>query len=180
MEVSSAVGLPSPALMDGPAAKSVTKSSKKRPGALSSPEARSKRQGRKVAKTHPSYSQMIKEAITALKDRKGSSRAAILKYISRHYQLGDNGKRVHSQLRLAIKKGIATGKLTSAKGAGMNGSFRLGTRVEKKGAKKRSSHKQKKTSRQRKKTKVVSPKKPRMKKASTKKVRQGGNKGKKA
>ncbi|VDM99637.1 unnamed protein product [Onchocerca ochengi] len=102
-----------------------TKSSKKQSGTPGTPKARSKKQGKKIAKTHPSYSQMIKEAISALKDRKGSSRVAILKYISTRYQLGDNGKRVHSQLRLAIKKGIASGKFTLAKGAGVNGSFRL-------------------------------------------------------
>ncbi|EJW84399.1 linker histone H1 and H5 family protein, partial [Wuchereria bancrofti] len=130
--------------------------------------ARSKRQGAKVTKNHPTYSQMIKEAIVALKDRKGSSRLAILKYISGHYQLGDNGKRVHSQLRLAIKKGIASGKLTLAKGAGVNGSFRLGSAIETKA--KRGPHKQKKiTSKQEEKSKVTSPvpKKPRVKKVTT-------------
>ncbi|MCP9263539.1 Linker histone H1 and H5 family protein [Dirofilaria immitis] len=113
-----------------------------------SPEVRSKRPGAKTMKTHPSYSQMIKEAITALKDRKGSSRVAILKYISSRYQLGDNGKRIHSQLRLAIKKGIASGKFTLAKGAGVNGSFRLGANKSGKAA-------------------SDSPKKPRMKKTTT-------------
>uniref|UniRef100_A0A8R1TZV7 H15 domain-containing protein n=1 Tax=Onchocerca volvulus TaxID=6282 RepID=A0A8R1TZV7_ONCVO len=161
MEVS-AVELPSPARMGG----LTTKSSKKQSGTPGTPKARSKKQGKKIAKTHPSYSQMIKEAISALKDRKGSSRVAILKYISTRYQLGDNGKRVHSQLRLAIKKGIASGKFTLAKGAGVNGSFRLGTKVETK----KNSHKPKKTSKESKKSSKVassSPKKPRMKKTST-------------
>ncbi|EJW72037.1 linker histone H1 and H5 family protein, partial [Wuchereria bancrofti] len=106
-----AIELPSPPRISDP----IGKSSKKQSGVQGTSKARSKRQGAKVTKNHPTYSQMIKEAIVALKDRKGSSRLAILKYISGHYQLGDNGKRVHSQLRLAIKKGIASGKLTLAK-----------------------------------------------------------------
>ncbi|VDO79158.1 unnamed protein product [Onchocerca flexuosa] len=160
-----AVELPSPARMGG----STAKSSKKLSGTPGTPKARPKKLGTKAVKTHPSYSQMIKEAITALKDRKGSSRVAILKYISTRYQLGDNGKRVHSQLRLAIKKGIASGNFALAKGAGVNGSFRLGTKVEAK--KKDKSHvRKKKASKQSKKSSKVassSPKKPRMKKTTT-------------
>ncbi|VDN93222.1 unnamed protein product [Brugia pahangi] len=159
-----AIELPSPPRISGPTGKSP----KKRSAVQGTSKARSKRQGAKVMKNHPSYSQMIKEAIVALKDRKGSSRVAILKYISGHYQLGDNGKRVHSQLRLAIKKGIASGKLTLAKGAGVNGSFRLGTATDTKT--KRGPHKQKEiTSKKEKKSKVTSaaPKKPRVKKVAT-------------
>uniref|UniRef100_A0A0R3S221 H15 domain-containing protein n=1 Tax=Elaeophora elaphi TaxID=1147741 RepID=A0A0R3S221_9BILA len=166
MEASSTVELSSPARMGVSSAKHP----KKQSGVSDSPKARSKRQGTKAAKTHPTYSQMVKEAITALKDRKGSSRVAILKYISNHYQLGDNGKRVLSQLRLAIKRGIATGKLTVAKGAGVNGSFRLGAKVETKAKKRtKSSSKHKATSKGSKKSKAVSasPKKPQMKKAKT-------------
>lgn len=161
MEVSPAVELPSPPRVSG----STVKLQKKHSGDDVSPKARSKRQGIKSTKNHhPSYSQMINEAIAALKDRKGSSRVAILKYISHRYQLSDNGKRVHSQLRLAIKRGIASGKLMLAKGAGVNGSFRLGNNVG--NNVKKGKHK---TSKQGKKTKATSasPKKPRMKKTKT-------------
>ncbi|KAL4003436.1 linker histone H1 and H5 family protein [Acanthocheilonema viteae] len=158
MELSTAVELPSPPRMGVSTPKPLKKQS---------PKARPKQHGTKAAKTHPSYSQMVKEAITALKDRKGSSRVAILKYISGRYQLGNNGKRVHSQLRLAIKRGIASGKFTLAKGAGVNGSFRLGAKGGSKTKEK--SRKQKKTLRKEKKAKVgsASPKKPQMKKART-------------
>ncbi|KAM3722712.1 Histone H1.4 [Dirofilaria immitis] len=161
-----AVESPSPGRVGGGL---VAKLSKKQSGGPGSPEVRSKRPGAKTMKTHPSYSQMIKEAITALKDRKGSSRVAILKYISSRYQLGDNGKRIHSQLRLAIKKGIASGKFTLAKGAGVNGSFRLGANVSTKTNEK--SHERKKTTSKKikKSGKAASdsPKKPRMKKTTT-------------
>uniref|UniRef100_A0A914Q0X6 Chromo domain-containing protein n=1 Tax=Panagrolaimus davidi TaxID=227884 RepID=A0A914Q0X6_9BILA len=39
------------------------------------------------ASLHPPYAEMIKEAITELKNRKGSSRFAILKYIKEHYNI---------------------------------------------------------------------------------------------
>lgn len=155
--------LPSPPRMGGTTGKPLKKH---QPGIPGTPKVRSKRPGTKVAKNHPSYSQMIKEAITALKDRKGSSRVAILKYISGRYQLGNNGKRVHSQLRLAIKKGIASGKFTLAKGAGVNGSFRLGAKVGAKTKERSRKSKKKIPSKQERKSKIpsTSPKKPKMKK----------------
>uniref|UniRef100_A0A915PSR3 H15 domain-containing protein n=1 Tax=Setaria digitata TaxID=48799 RepID=A0A915PSR3_9BILA len=147
------------------AGSSTVRSPKKQLGVSGTPKARSRRQGAKVAKAHPSYSQMIKEAIVALKDRKGSSRVAILKYISGRYQLGSNGKRVHSQLRLAIKRGIASGKLTIAKGGGANGSFRLSSKVEPKEPK-RLHERTKKVTEKKATDKSATVKKPRKKKAT--------------
>uniref|UniRef100_A0A914CY04 H15 domain-containing protein n=1 Tax=Acrobeloides nanus TaxID=290746 RepID=A0A914CY04_9BILA len=46
----------------------------------------------KSAANHPPYAEMIKKAIADLKERKGSSKAAILKYLLTHYQVGDNLK----------------------------------------------------------------------------------------
>lgn len=43
-----------------------------------------------VPRNHPVYNDMIKKAITELKEKKGSSRAAILKYIVTHYKVGEN------------------------------------------------------------------------------------------
>lgn len=48
----------------------------------------------KAAASHPTYQAMIKAAITHLKETKGSSRAAILKYILQNYKVGDNVKLV--------------------------------------------------------------------------------------
>lgn len=39
---------------------------------------------------HPSYGDMVKAALVALKEKKGSSRAAILKYILQNYKVGEN------------------------------------------------------------------------------------------
>ncbi len=48
---------------------------------------------KKVA-SHPTYSSMIKSAISSLKEKGGSSKAAILKYILSNYKVGDNLKSV--------------------------------------------------------------------------------------
>ena len=52
---------------------------------------------------HPKYAAMINAAVAALKERGGSSRQAILKYIIANYKVGDKlpltllrkGKRIH-------------------------------------------------------------------------------------
>ncbi len=40
--------------------------------------------------THPKYSEMIGAAVAELKERGGSSRQAILKYVLANYKVGDN------------------------------------------------------------------------------------------
>ena len=48
---------------------------------------------------HPPYIEMIKAAIVALKERNGSSRQAIEKYIKANYKVGEVGP----HLKLALK-----------------------------------------------------------------------------
>lgn len=43
----------------------------------------------KAPPAHPPFAQMITEAITALKERNGSSRQAIKKYISKNYKVNE-------------------------------------------------------------------------------------------
>lgn len=71
---------------------------------------------------HPKYIEMIVAAVGALKERKGSSRQAILKYIQANYKVTD-GANVH--VKLALKRGVASGALVQAKGTGASGSFKL-------------------------------------------------------
>merc|ERR1711942_627482 len=79
----------------------------------------------KEAATHPSYNAMIKEAIAALKEKGGSSRQAILKYIIKTHKIkADNVS--GAQLKLALKRGVASGDLKQSKGTGASGSFKLG------------------------------------------------------
>jgi len=84
---------------------------------------------KKAVSDHPKYSQMIKEALTALKDRGGSSRLAILKYIMKHYRLGNDEKVVNTHLKLALKAGIKNHTLKQSKGTGAAGSFRIGEKT---------------------------------------------------
>ncbi|ROT62051.1 putative histone H1.0-A-like [Penaeus vannamei] len=72
----------------------------------------------------PKYSQMVAAAIRALKERTGSSRQAILKYVVGVYGIEDE-KRAGVQVRLALKKGVAGGSLVQVKGTGASGSFKL-------------------------------------------------------
>merc|ERR1711997_511002 len=77
---------------------------------------------------HPKCSVMIAAAITALKDRKGSSLAAIKKYIGANYKV--DLVKLGPHLKLAVKKGIEKKTLVQVKGKGAAGSFKLG-KVEK-------------------------------------------------
>ncbi|NWV64523.1 H5 protein, partial [Malurus elegans] len=71
---------------------------------------------------HPAYSDMITAAIRADKTRGGSSRQSIQKYVKSHYKVGPNAD---VQIRLAIRRLLATGVLKQTKGVGASGSFRL-------------------------------------------------------
>lgn len=44
----------------------------------------------KATSSHPAYGDMIRKAITTLNDKKGSSKAAILKYLMSNYKLGES------------------------------------------------------------------------------------------
>merc|ERR1711994_476138 len=102
----------------------------------------------KVAPAHPKYSVMIAAAITALKDRTGSSRQAILKYICANYKV--DAAKAGQHLRMALKAGIKKGTLKMAKESGKGaGCFKL-VKVEK----------------PKKAKKAVKPKKPAVKKAA--------------
>ena len=74
--------------------------------------------------THPTYSAMITAAVKDLKERGGSSRQAILKYILAKYTVGDE-KKAASRLKIALVKGVASGSLKQVKGTGASGSFKI-------------------------------------------------------
>merc|ERR1739848_191092 len=65
---------------------------------------------------HPPFAAMIAAAVAALKERGGSSRQAILKYIVANYKV--DAAKAGGQLRLAIRRGLAKGTLAKAKAAG--------------------------------------------------------------
>ena len=106
---------------------------------------------------HPPYSEMIKAAIVALKERNGSSRQAIEKYIKANYKIGEVGP----HLKMALKRGVAGGKLLHTKGVGASGSFKVPKEEKKeKKLKKKPAAKPKKP--------AAKPKKPAAKKAAKK------------
>jgi hypothetical protein len=50
----------------------------------------------KKPSAHPKYSEMVGKAISALKERGGSSRQAILKYIMANFNVGKDAKSVNA------------------------------------------------------------------------------------
>jgi histone H1/5 len=80
----------------------------------------------KVAAAHPPFGTMIAAAIKALKERNGSSRQAILKYIVANYKVGDAAKaQLHTTRalrKLSADKKLVAGGAAGKKGAG---SFKL-------------------------------------------------------
>lgn len=80
-----------------------------------------------TAADHPKYSEMIKQALMALKERGGSSRQAVLKYIMANFKVGRDEASVNSHLKMALKAGVKNSTLKQSKGTGATGSFRLGT-----------------------------------------------------
>merc|ERR1739848_555486 len=75
---------------------------------------------------HPPYANMIVAAIKALKDKKGSSRQAILKYIVANNKVADADKAA-VRVKLALRKLVAAKKVVPAAAAGKKGagSFKL-------------------------------------------------------
>ena len=87
-----------------------------------SPKKAKKVAAKKVPAAHPKYSEMIAAAIGALKERSGSSRQAILKYVQTNYKVSDGAS---THVKLALKRGVVGGALKQVKGAGASGSFKL-------------------------------------------------------
>ena len=76
----------------------------------------------KPVPAHPKYSQMISDALVALKERNGSSRQKIAKYIQANYSVGEG---FESHLKLALRRGVSSGLFVHTKGVGAAGSFKL-------------------------------------------------------
>ena len=118
----------------------------------------------KSSASHPKYSVMIESAVKALKEKKGCSRQAILKYLTANYSL--EPKKAGVQVRLALKRAVAGGSLKMARESGKGaGCYKLNSQPEKKKQKTKSVTKPKKET----KTKPVTKKQPEPKKALVKK-----------
>merc|ERR1712046_514285 len=130
----------------------------------------------KAPAAHPKYSVMTAAAITALKDRTGSSRQAILKYICANYKV--DAAKAAVQVRIALKRGVAKGALKMARASGKGaGSYKV-VKVEKpkKVAKKPAAKKPKKAAKKPAAKKAA--KKPAAKKAAKKPAKKAAPKKK--
>ena len=116
----------------------------------------------KAPATHPKYSEMVDKALSEIKERGGSSRQAILKYIMANFKVNDDDKKVNTHLKLALRAGVKNGSLVQPKGSGASGSFKLNVEAKKKVEKK---PKEKAATPK----KATTPKKPAAKKKATEK-----------
>lgn len=72
---------------------------------------------------HAPVAEMVNNAITNLKEKKGSSLAAIKKYVAANNKVDMD--RITPFIRRYLKKAVADGKLVQTKGTGASGSFKL-------------------------------------------------------
>jgi histone H1/5 len=93
---------------------------------VATPKKKTTTKVKKPAADHPKYIEMVSAAIAALKERGGSSRQAILKYIMTTYNVGADAKKVNARVKVALRAGVTSAALKQAKGTGASGSFRLG------------------------------------------------------
>lgn len=115
---------------------------------------------------HPKYSDMIKQAISSLKERGGSSRQAILKYIMKNFNVGKDERTVNSHLKMALRAGVKNNSLNQKKGTGASGSFQLSAK-DKVAKKKPAAKKVKKAKSPKKAAKPKKPATAKPKKAAT-------------
>ena len=80
----------------------------------------------KAPAAHPKYSEMVCTAVNALKERGGSSRQAILKYIVKNFNVSKDEKSVNVHLKMALRAGVKNNSLKQSKGTGASGSFKVG------------------------------------------------------
>lgn len=88
-----------------------------------SPKKTKKTAAKRAPADHPKYMDMVVEAIATLKERKGSSRQAIVKYIEANFNVPK--EKCNTHIKMALRRGVENGKLKQTKGVGAAGSFRV-------------------------------------------------------
>ena len=68
-----------------------------------------------AGESHPPYLEMIVAAVESLKEHNGSSRQAILQYITSTYELAVDSKMAKLKLKEALRRGVKTGILKKTK-----------------------------------------------------------------
>ncbi|XP_034047592.1 histone H1-like [Thalassophryne amazonica] len=138
---------------EAPAAAALAKALKKKPA--------------KAKKVGPSVSDLIVQTVTASKERKGVSLAALKNALAAG---GYDVKKNNAHVKVAVKSLVSKGKLVQTKGSGASGSFKLGIDTKSKPAAKKSAPKAKKAA-VKKPKKVAATKRPPASKKSPKKVK---------
>jgi len=120
------------------------------------------------AAEHASYQDMIKDAITTLKDRQGSSRMALKKYVKANNKNLPDDKMFDSLFNRALKAGVGKGVFEQPKGP--SGGTKLGKKpaAEKKPAAKKPAAPKKTAATKSKKPAAAKPKKETKPKAAAK------------
>ena len=84
-----------------------------------------KTQQQKSQAKHPAYMEMIQDALTNLKQARGSARQTILKYICDKYAIKDK-ETAKGRMNTALNTGVKKGLLKQIKGRGAYAVFKLG------------------------------------------------------
>merc|ERR1712076_265276 len=113
---------------------------------------------------HPPSAAMVKAAIKALGDKKGSSLAAIKKYVAANYKV--DIVKISPFIRKALKKGVESKALVQVKG-----SYKLAKEAKKPKAKKPKAAKKAKSPKKAKKPAAKKPKSPKKAAAKPKKAK---------
>ncbi|KAF0992763.1 hypothetical protein HZS_3886 [Henneguya salminicola] len=92
---------------------------------LKSTVGKSKSQKPKVDVGHPTYTEMIIEALKTLKERGGSSRQKISKYVLVHYPKCGEVRQINQRVVMAIRRMIKSNLIQNTKGLGASGSLKL-------------------------------------------------------
>ena len=93
------------------------------PAATAAVKARSSKRPSAKKAEHPTYREMISSALGAMKERKGTSRQKIQKYIADTYKLDLSASNSH--LKRALTSGVTKGAFLQTTGKGASGSFKL-------------------------------------------------------
>ena len=93
------------------------------PAAPAAVKARSSKRPSAKKAEHPTYREMISSALGAMKERKGTSRQKIQKYIADTYKLDLSASNSH--LKRALTSGVTKGAFLQTSGKGASGSFKL-------------------------------------------------------
>nr|WMB80969.1 histone H5 [Myxobolus bejeranoi] len=79
----------------------------------------------KVVPTHPSYNEMVLDAIKTLKERGGCSRQKIAKYIKEKYPKIGEIKEIQIKVVQALRRMLKSNAIVNTKGVGAGGSVKI-------------------------------------------------------